>query len=200
MKVSGYDLKMKYFPFPHTQFKSKWSTYHWKRWYNWTSWEESESQNQIVQNSSKKCKRSLWAERYHSSWVARSKATCPTQHPAILGNAWWACSIRRRDLPRNEDRGTPIHEASHVWVNTWNTTWNSKGKQRAREALYWPGMSAQIEEKVKYFTMCQNHAAAHQKEPLIPVRIPVPVVMTNGCIRHTRLWRWTWPGTSYCSK
>ena len=43
-----------------------------------------------------------------------------------------------------------------------------KCKQRAREALYWPGMSAQIEEKVKDCTTCHDYAPAQQKEPLIP--------------------------------
>ena len=43
-----------------------------------------------------------------------------------------------------------------------------KCKQRAREALYWPGMSAQIEEKVKDCTFCHECAPAQQKEPLIP--------------------------------
>ena len=43
-----------------------------------------------------------------------------------------------------------------------------KCKQRAREALYWPGMSAQIEEKVKDCTSCHDYALAQQKEPLIP--------------------------------
>ena len=47
-----------------------------------------------------------------------------------------------------------------------------KCKQRAREALYWPGMSAQIEEKVKSCTICHDYAAAQQKEPLIPSAIP----------------------------
>ena len=43
-----------------------------------------------------------------------------------------------------------------------------KCKQRAREALYWPGMSAQIEDKVKDRTMCHNYADAQQKQPLMP--------------------------------
>ena len=43
-----------------------------------------------------------------------------------------------------------------------------KCKQRAREALYWPGMSAQIEDKVKDCTMCHNYAPAQQKQPLMP--------------------------------
>ncbi len=42
-----------------------------------------------------------------------------------------------------------------------------KCNQRAREALYWPGMSAQIEEKVKDCTLCHNYASAQPKEPLI---------------------------------
>ena len=45
-------------------------------------------------------------------------------------------------------------------------------KQRAREALYWPGMSAQMKEKVKNCTICHDYAATQQKEPLIPSAIP----------------------------
>ena len=40
-----------------------------------------------------------------------------------------------------------------------------KCTQRAIEALYWPGMSAQIEEKVKDCTICHDYAPAQQKEP-----------------------------------
>ena len=47
-----------------------------------------------------------------------------------------------------------------------------KCKQKAREALYWPGMSAQIEDKVKDCTMCHHYAPAQQKEPLIPSPVP----------------------------
>ena len=47
-----------------------------------------------------------------------------------------------------------------------------KCKQRAREALYWPGMSAQIEDKVKNCTMCRDYAPAQQKEPLMPSPVP----------------------------
>ena len=53
-----------------------------------------------------------------------------------------------------------------------------KCKQRAREALYWPGMSAQIEEKVKDCTICHDYAPAQQKELLIPSPISdLPWVM-----------------------
>ena len=43
-----------------------------------------------------------------------------------------------------------------------------KCKQWAREALHWPDMSAQIEEKVKDCSICHDHAPAQCKEPLIP--------------------------------
>ena len=35
-----------------------------------------------------------------------------------------------------------------------------KCKQRAREVLYWPGMSAQLEEKVQDCTICHDYAPA----------------------------------------
>ena len=37
-------------------------------------------------------------------------------------------------------------------------------KQKAREALHWPGMSAQIKEKVKDCSICHDHAPAQCKE------------------------------------
>ena len=47
-----------------------------------------------------------------------------------------------------------------------------KWKQTAREALYWPGMSAQIEKKVKDCTTCHDYAPVQQKEQLIPSPVP----------------------------
>ena len=47
-----------------------------------------------------------------------------------------------------------------------------KCKERAREDLYWPGMSAQLEDKVKDCTTCHDYAPAQQKEPLIPNPVP----------------------------
>ena len=47
-----------------------------------------------------------------------------------------------------------------------------KCKQRAREALHWSGMSAQIEEKVEDCSICYDHAPAQCKEPLIPSAVP----------------------------
>ncbi len=47
-----------------------------------------------------------------------------------------------------------------------------KSKQRARETLYWPGMSSEIEEKVQDCPVCHDYQAAQQKEPLIPSQTP----------------------------
>ena len=47
-----------------------------------------------------------------------------------------------------------------------------KCKQRAREALHWPGMSAQIKEKVKDCSICHDYAPAQCKEPLMPSSVP----------------------------
>jgi len=47
-----------------------------------------------------------------------------------------------------------------------------KCKQRAREALYWADMSAQIEDEVKDCTTCHDYAPVQQKEPLIPSPVP----------------------------
>ena len=58
-----------------------------------------------------------------------------------------------------------------------------KCKQRAREALYWPRMSAQIEGKEKDWTTCHGYAPAQQKEPLIPSPIPdLPWAMAESDI------------------
>ena len=54
----------------------------------------------------------------------------------------------------------PVMNGTHLGI--------VKCKQRAREALYWPGMSAQIELKVKNCTICHDYAPAQQKESLIP--------------------------------
>ena len=47
-----------------------------------------------------------------------------------------------------------------------------KTKQRAREALYWPGMGAQIEEKIADCPTCRNYAPSQAKEPLLTTPVP----------------------------
>ena len=47
-----------------------------------------------------------------------------------------------------------------------------KCKNRARQVLFWPGMSARIEETVAACALCAEHWRANAKEPLIPVEIP----------------------------
>ena len=92
------------------------------------------------------------------------------QYPAVLGHKWWATSSRWCHLPRHEDRNTPIHEADNARSQTSHGTHLGivKCKQRAKEALYWPAVGAQIEEKVKDCTICHDYASAQQKEPSIP--------------------------------
>ena len=59
-----------------------------------------------------------------------------------------------------------------------------KCKQRAREALYWPGMSAQIEDKVKdhvpQLRACTAETAPDAKSCLRSA-------VGDGCFRHLRL-------------
>ena len=55
-----------------------------------------------------------------------------------------------------------------------------KCKQRARETLYWPGMSAQIEDKVKNCTMCRPCAAERASDTK---SCPRPA-LGNGRLRH----------------
>ena len=47
-----------------------------------------------------------------------------------------------------------------------------KCKNRARQVLFWPGMSARIEETVAACALCAEHSRANAKEPLIPMEIP----------------------------
>ena len=47
-----------------------------------------------------------------------------------------------------------------------------KCKNRARQVLFWPGMSARIEETVSACALCAEHSRANAKEPLIPMEIP----------------------------
>lgn len=47
-----------------------------------------------------------------------------------------------------------------------------KCKQRARDIMFWPGMSKDIEMVVKTCETCQEHQPANVKEPMISHRIP----------------------------
>ena len=47
-----------------------------------------------------------------------------------------------------------------------------RSKLRARELVFWPGMSKQIEDVVSNCTTCQQLRLSHPKEPMIPHEIP----------------------------
>ena len=47
-----------------------------------------------------------------------------------------------------------------------------KCTQRAREVLFWPGMSADIKAVIQNCPICQEHRCANQKEPLQPSKVP----------------------------
>ena len=47
-----------------------------------------------------------------------------------------------------------------------------KCKNRARQVLFWPGMSARIKETVAACALCAEHSRANAKEPLILMEIP----------------------------
>ena len=47
-----------------------------------------------------------------------------------------------------------------------------KCKNRARQVLFWPGMSACIEETIAACALCAEHSRANAKEPLILMEIP----------------------------
>ena len=48
-----------------------------------------------------------------------------------------------------------------------------KTKARARNTLYWPGMSEAIDKKVADCSTCLKYGNANQKEPLIPHPVPM---------------------------
>lgn len=65
-------------------------------------------------------------------------------------------SLRKEMLKR-------IHEG-HLGIE--------KCKKRARDAIWWPGMGAEIEECVQRCEPCQRHRAAQPREPLAPHPVP----------------------------
>ena len=54
--------------------------------------------------------------------------------------------------------------ASHLGI--------TKTQQRARMALFWPGMNIQIEDKVSSCSICKKHENAQKHAPLMPSEIP----------------------------
>ncbi|PIK33923.1 hypothetical protein BSL78_29258 [Apostichopus japonicus] len=48
-----------------------------------------------------------------------------------------------------------------------------KCKSRARETLFWPGMSAQIEDVISKCDICQTYQNSNQKEPLKSHKLPL---------------------------
>ena len=47
-----------------------------------------------------------------------------------------------------------------------------KCKARAREILFWPGMTREIEDRSKTCTLCLRFSRKNQKEPLMPHPVP----------------------------
>lgn len=56
-----------------------------------------------------------------------------------------------------------IHE-SHLGI--------VKCKDRKRDILYWPGMSAQIEDNLSQCAVCNENKNSNPKEPLLPHTVP----------------------------
>jgi len=48
----------------------------------------------------------------------------------------------------------------------------AKSLNRAREILYWPGMSSQIQDVISSCVTCNTYQRRNQKEPLIPHSVP----------------------------
>jgi len=47
-----------------------------------------------------------------------------------------------------------------------------KFKHRARNILFWPGMSSQIEDKVSKCSICSQFQRAQPKEPIVIQELP----------------------------
>jgi hypothetical protein len=47
-----------------------------------------------------------------------------------------------------------------------------KTKRLARESIFWPGITSQIEELASNCSICLHHASANQREPPHPYEIP----------------------------
>ena len=48
----------------------------------------------------------------------------------------------------------------------------TKTQQRARTAVFWPGMNHRIEDKISSCSICKTHDKAQNHEPLIPSEVP----------------------------
>ena len=58
---------------------------------------------------------------------------------------------------------TMLHE-SHLGID--------RTKARAREIVYWPGISKDIEDTVARCSKCVQYRRSNQKEPLMPHEVP----------------------------
>ncbi|KAI8511855.1 hypothetical protein Bbelb_109550 [Branchiostoma belcheri] len=47
-----------------------------------------------------------------------------------------------------------------------------KTKARARDILFWPGLNAQIDERIQRCAVCQEHRSSNVKEPMTPHPVP----------------------------
>lgn len=75
-----------------------------------------------------------------------------------------------------------VHE-SHLGIN--------KCKQRARETLFWPGMSQQVQDMIEDCSICNTYQNKQHKEPLKPSKIPdLPWIEIGSDI-------FDWKGDSY---
>ena len=76
-----------------------------------------------------------------------------------------------------------IIHSSHLGID--------KCKRRARDVIYWPGMSAQIEDMVSSCTICSRYQRSNPKEPLLPhspVHRPWEKVGADLCVLDGRTY------------
>ena len=67
-----------------------------------------------------------------------------------------------------------------------------RSKQRARDVLFWPGMSAQIEDMVYKCEICNLHARKQQRQPLMSHEVPTQPWNKVACDLFVL------DGTQYC--
>lgn len=66
-----------------------------------------------------------------------------------------------------------------------------KCRQRARDVIFWPGMSAQIADLISSCDICLENRNSNQKEPMIPSQVPtLPWEMVATDLFH-------WEGSDY---
>ena len=110
------------------------------------------------------CTREARLARKHASFTIRNSRLLSIQRRAHL--AKWSYLQRRpcRHTARNRDELKGKLHSSHLGIQAC--------QRRAREAFYWPGMYAEIEEYISKCPVCNTYQHKQQKEPMIQHPVP----------------------------